>query len=321
MKKLAVAVGVAGIALLGGTVEMPWFQPKVVEASVDRALGKMPGLLSADASAGQARTELNRQRLIIDVIQPYFYQVPGALHEVSSERQKRVEQVEDWLLPHEDTLLRMLTASAHNGQSPNAAAQLLSFSKPTSRVRETLLSVARDPSADYQKAGEAYETLFMLELDDAKVRREVMEKIAWRDERHTRAALASDLLIRGSARWAMAELRDTYTQFLSVPLKPENYPKRGGRPRLVGDYNIAITALKAFGASARDFESLLKARLAEMNPTQDADLINSCQETLLIIRGEVNPIPVCNWKGQLLGVSRTVYTVASSAILGIRRRV
>ena len=60
--------------------------------------------------------------------------------------------------------------------------------------------IARDPNADPQKAAEAYDTLFMLALDDAEVRKEVREKVEWRDELGTRAELAADLLLHGSSR-------------------------------------------------------------------------------------------------------------------------
>lgn len=279
----------------------------LVKGRVEQVMGSVGRLMESDPSALQAQTELNRSRLVIDLIQPYFYGISGALHENPPGRQERIVEVESLLAPYESTLLRMLSSSARDSRSPNAAAQLLAFCKPSPSIRNGLLSVARDPLTDPQKAGEAYETLFMLELDDAQVRQEVVEKIAWRDERHTRASLASDLLMRGATRWALEELREKYKQFLSIPFNSANYPKRGGRARLRGDYGIAVRGLKAFGMSGKEFVPLLEARQAELDPNEDSDLISSCTETLLMLQGEAPPRPVCNWKGSLLGVSKVSY--------------
>lgn len=200
-----------------------------------------------------------------------------------------------------------MDASARNSESPNSVASPLSLAKPTPTLRTALLKIARDSNTDTQKVAEAYDTLFMLALDDAEVRKEVRDKIKWRNESSTRAGLASDLLVRGSSRWGLSELEDLYRHFLSIPYKLENYPARSGRPELQYQYDISIRGLKAFGKLGASFADLLKARLAEMDPAEDADLINSCKETILMVEGKCNPKPVVSWKGAFLGVSSKSY--------------
>lgn len=278
-----------------------------VKARIDLVLKQLPALLISDPTGRSAQELVNRDRLIIDTIQTYLYAIPGALHESSPAREERVRQIETWLAPFEPTLVGVIDASARDNEAPNAVASLLAFAKPTPTLRAALLKVARDPKADTQKAAEAYDTLFMLVLDDAAVRKEVREKVEWRDELHTRAGLAADLLLHGASRWGLSEFEDLYRNFLSIPYKPENYPARGGRAKLQNQYDIAIRGLKAFGTLGASFAELLNARLAEMDPVEDADLINSCKETILMVNGKCNPKPVMSWKGAFLGVSNKAY--------------
>jgi hypothetical protein len=278
-----------------------------VKARIELVLNQLPSLLSSDGTGRSAQELVNDERLIIDTIQPYFYEIPGALHESSPAREERIRQVETWLAPFEPTLVGVIDASARNNEVPNAVASLLAFAKPTPTLRSALLKIARDPTADRQKAAEAYDALFMLALDDAEVRKEVRDKVEWRNEWHTRAELATDLLVRGSTRWSLPEFEDLYRDFLSIPYKPENYPERGGRAKLQHQYDVSIRGLKAFGRMGASFADLLKARLAEMDPIEDSDLINSCKETILMVEGKCNPKPVVSWKGVLLGVSSKAY--------------
>jgi hypothetical protein len=278
-----------------------------VKARIDAVLKQLPSLLTSDPTGRSAQEFFNRSRLIDYTIQGYFYGIPGALHESSPAREQRIRQVEAWLAPFEPVLISVVEATARDNEATNAVATLLAFSKPTQTLHTALLKVARDNQTDTQKAAEAYNTLFMLAIDDAEIRKEVREKIDWRDEFHTRADLAANLLHYGSSYWAMPELEDLYHSFLSMPYTPGNYPARGGRSKLQNQYDIAIRGLKAFGTLGAPFADLLKARLAEMDPVEDTDLINSCKETILMVEGKCNPKPIVNWKGIFLGVSSKAY--------------
>lgn len=299
-------VGAAMLMVFISQSAAQW-SPDQVKRRMEGVLQQLPAKLSADSTGRTAQDYVNRERLIINTIQPFFYSTPGDLHQSSPARERMVTQVESWLVPFQDTLLAVAVASASSGEAPNAVMSLLAFAKPTNEVRSALLSIARDPESDPQKASEAYDAVFMLELDDATIRREVLDKIGWRDERHTRADLAANLLTAGSSRWGMVELQDLYREFLSLPFKPENYPQRGGRGKLTSQYDIAIRGLKAFGIQGESFGDLLRARLAEMDPSQDTDLMNSCRETMLMIEGKCNPMPVVTWKGHFMGVSKQSY--------------
>ena len=278
-----------------------------VKARIDLVLKQLPEMLTGDPTGRAAQEFVNREGLINNTILPYFYAIPGALHETSPAREARVHQVESWLASFESILIGVMRATARDNQASNAVADLLFFSKPTPVVRDALLEIFRDPKSNTQKASEACHTLFMLRLDDAEIRKEVRQKIEWRDDFHTRAELAASLLRDGSSLWGMCELEDLYRNFLSVPFKPENYPKRGDRAKLQHHYDVAVRGLKAFGTLGGSFAELLKARRAEMNSSEDADLINSCEETILMVEGQCNPKPLVNWKGELLGVSRIAY--------------
>ena len=284
-----------------------WPSRDHVRARIENVLGQLPSMLASDPSGLSAQVFANREGLPLDTIQPYFYGIRGALHENPPGRQARIEEVEGWLAPFEPVLVAVLEASSRSNEAPNAVATILEFTRPTPTLRTALLRIARDPKTDTQKASEAYETLFMLELDDAEVRQEVVAKIAWRDDLLSRAELGMTLLVSGSSRWGLVELEPLYREFLSVPFKPTNYPPRGGRVKLEHQYDVAIRGLKAFGTRAAPFADLLKARLAEMDPAQDADLINSCKETIMMVEGKCNPMPVVSWKGAFLGVSRQAY--------------
>lgn len=224
-----------------------------VKDRLDTVLKELPSKLSADPTGWSAQVFLNRERLIIDTIQPYFYSASGALHESSPAREERVKRVEAWLEPYEPSLLALANSAAITSDVPNAAVSLLAFSKPSTTLRDALLAIARDPETNNQKASEAYNAVFMLGLDDGELRQEIMEIINSRDELHTRAHLAKELLQLGSSRWAMVELENLYRQFLSIPFDPENYPKRGGRSQLRAQYDIAIRGLKAFGVLGASF--------------------------------------------------------------------
>lgn len=227
--------------------------------------------------------------------------------EPTPERQKRVRDVEDALSAHEQTLVALLRASASQTEVPDQLHRLIVFAPSTPAIKAALIEITQRSDASRSAALDAYNTLFKLKLDDDKLRQDVTTKIGFRDELHTRADQANELLVNAATQWGMAEMEPLFRDFLSVPYKLENYPKRGGRAKLQTHYELAVRGLAAFGKRAASFADLLKARLAEMDPAEDADLINACKETILIIEGKVNPKPMINLKGQLLGVSQVAW--------------
>jgi hypothetical protein len=295
------------LSATSGKAVVPALTADAVRSRLERDLNELPEILARDPTGRMAQQHLNRQRVAIDVIQPYIYTIPGALHEDPPGRSALVSQIEGWLAPFEPTLVAMLSATARDNIAPNAAVQVLFFAKPSDHLKDALLTVARDPMTNPQMAGEAYEALFMLELDDQRVRNEVIEQIGKRDELHTRAELGKALLVSASTRWAMEEMLPLYRQYLSVPYRSENYPKRGGKQRLLGDYDMAIRGLKAFGELGQPLAQLLKARLSELDPSENSDLINSFNETIMMVEGKCNPKPAVSWKGKLLGVSKKAW--------------
>lgn len=288
-----------------------------VQEKIRRALAPLESLLASDSSGKSAQQYLVKENIPNRIILQYFYAVGGPPNEYSAAREKRVKEVEQWLAPHEETLIKVLNASQLDGKVlPSPVVLVLDFAAPTERLCDALLAVGRNEHVTGQLAAEAYSTVFLLEMGNEELMNEVIEKIGWRDENHTRAELGMNLLVTASARWARPELKEMYQEFLSVPYKPENYPNRGGKVRLRTYYKLALTGLKPFGKLDDSLVSLLKARFAEMTPEEDRDLFKSFQDTILIAEGECPPVPVTNFKGHLLGVSKEVYPAWVAQHLG-----
>lgn len=279
-----------------------------VEEKIQRALAPLESLLATDPSGKAAQDHLAEEKISNRIILQYFYAVGGPLHEYSPAREERVKEVERWLAPYEETLIGVLNASQFDGQIlPSPVLVIFHYAAPTTKLRDALLAVGRNPKVTGQYAAEAYSTIFQLEMGDTNLMSEVIEKIAWRDDKNTRAELGMNLLVTASTRWARPELKEMYQEFLSVPYKPENYPSRGGKVRLRTYYKLALAGLKPFGKLDDSLVSLMKARLSEMTPKEDRDLYGSFKDSIMIAEGEAPPVPVTNFKGHLLGVSKDTY--------------
>jgi hypothetical protein len=281
-----------------------------VATQIKDALDPLPGLLAQDPTGLVAQKYLNERRLVMGVIQPYFYNVPGGLHEHSPARQILVEQVETWLNPYESILLQLAQAGAPYNSVPDAAVQILSFARPTAAIKEGLLAAARNPTSAYLKASEFYNTLFLLQLDDQQIKQEVLGIILHTEPSDDRYDLSRNLLGKAANRWALPELEPLYRELLSIPLRPENFPAYGKRNALLAKYAIALNGLAFYGTLGASYADLVKARLAELNPRidDDANLLVTGKDTLEILEGKRVPKFAVTWKGQLLGVSRTAYS-------------
>lgn len=302
---LVVVIGIKGLAAVPSD-----FSADTVRTHIQHALAPVAQLLHEDPSGGSAQIYLNNQRLIVDVIQPYFYNSGlGELSRKSPIRDARVTEVEAWLAPYQSILIAATERSATQTSFPNAAVDLLKFARPSETLKSALQEVAHSTVTKPDRAVDAYNALFMLQLDDPKIRNEVLNFISWRGERSVRAGLGKQLLQSAANRWGMIEMESLYRDFLSIAYKPDNYPAVGGRGALLAQYRAAIAGLAAFGTDAKSFTDLIKARIAEMNleDGDEANFIRRANESLEILEGKRVPTIAINWKGQLLGVSKRTY--------------
>lgn len=277
-----------------------------VEARIVETFDAAERSLAVDPSGLEAQRILNKSRLIIDTIQPYFYIVPGALHEHSAARQIRVEQVESWLGRYEPFFLKLIGTLSDPRTDSKVITNYVKFTKPTPEIKSALLQVARSEIARPDNAAAAYDGIFYLQLDDPEIRREVVGLLDWMDERHTKASLAAQVRNMSAALWATPEMLDYWRESLSVPFSPENFPTRGGSERLDTNYSIAVTALSHFGEIDNDLAKLARQRAEEIRKAGgNQRTIDKLIFAAEVLEGTRPPEIAVNWKGQLLGASKT----------------
>lgn len=283
---------------------------ELVKGKIDEVLGQLPRLLKADPSGVEAQRYLAKNELTNNTILSYFYGVESPLHEPTPERQQRVAEVEGFLNAHEAVMLDLLHASSSSNKAPDQLHRLLILTKPTPEVKGALLEVIHSETAAQSAVIDAYSTIFNLKLDDKALHQEIAQTFAHRHELHTRAELSRFLLGSAMTRWTLEEAEPYFAEFLSIPYKPENFPKRGGKVALSSQYAMAASGLMAYGERGAKYSELLKARLAELEADSDGDAQNTAvvlREVIPIVEGKVNPKPIINFKGQLLGVSQVAW--------------
>ncbi len=281
-----------------------------VKQRIDEILGQLQGLLKADPTGVPAQRYLVKNDLQNNTILNYFYGVESELHEPTPERQQRVAKVEDYLHAHETVMLDLLRASSTNNTAPDQLHRLLRMTKPTPEVKGALLEIIHSETALPSAVMDAYSSVFDLKLDDTSLHQEIAQKFDQRHELHTRAELASFLLGSAMTRWTLEEAEPFYGEFLSIPYKPENYPKRGGKVALSSQYAKAASGLKAYGVRGAKYAEMLKARLSELESDSDGDAQSAAtvlRSTIPIVEGKVQPKPIINFKGQLLGISQVAW--------------
>jgi len=277
-----------------------------VEARITETLEAAQKAYELDLSGLEAQRILNKSRLIIDTIQQYFYIVPGALHEHSAARQIRVEQVEGWLGRYEPFFVKLIGTLSDPKTDSKAITSFVKFTKPTPQIKAALLQVARSETARPENAAAAYDGIFYLEMDDPEIRREVVDILDWMDERHTKARLAAQVRNMSAELWATPEMIDYWRQSLSVPFSPENFPTRGGSERLDTNYLIAATALSHFGKMDDRLAELARQRAEEIRKSGGHQrTIDKLIFAAEVLEGTRPPEIAVNWKGQLLGASKT----------------
>ena len=283
---------------------------ELVKGKIDEVLGQLPRLLKADPSGVEAQRYLAKNELTNSTILSYFYGVESPLHEPTPARQQRVAEVEGFLKAHEAVMLDLLHASSSSNKAPDQLHRLLMMTKPTPEVKSALLEVIHSETSAQSAVIDAYSTIFNLKLDDKALHQEIAQTFTHRHELHTRAELSRSLLGSAMTRWTLEEAEPYFAEFLSIPYKPENFPKRGGKVALSSQYAMAASGLMAYGERGAKYSELLKARLAELDADSDGDAQNTAavlREVIPIVEGKVNPKPIINFKGQLLGVSQVAW--------------
>jgi hypothetical protein len=295
-----------GLVLVMTTNESFAVTAEEVEARITESIEAAQKAFATDPSGLEAQKVLNNSRLIIDTIQPYFYMVPGALHEHSPSRQIRVEQVEDWLGRYEPFFVKLIGTLSDPKTDSKAITNFVKFTKPTPQIKAALLQVARSESARPDNAAAAYDGIFYLQLDDPEIRREVVDIFDWMDERHTKADLAASLRNMTAELWATPEALDYWRQSLSVPYIPENYPDLGGAQKLSSSYRWAALALSHFGKMDDGLAELARQRAEEVRKAGGHQrTIDKLIFAAEVLEGTRPPEIAVNWKGQLLGASKT----------------
>ena len=297
----------AWCSLLTCIIGAGWANGEEIEVAIDEALSPLSGMASDEAGGNAALRLITKGRLIGDEILPYFYGAGGALHEVNAERRRRVETVERALGSYAVILLDVMERSKKRRTLPNAAAQVLCFAPATANLKSGLLNLAADEMASPETKGEAYNVLFMLGMDDQAIRDEVIAKLALRDEPSTLAPLGAYLMEGVSTRWALAEGEAVWRSLLAIPFRPENYPARGGRQKLLANYNWGTEGLSRFGVLGAAHIPLLRARLAELNEGDEAEarVAEAIKVCINRLEGSEAPALAVSWKGGLLGVNES----------------
>ena len=107
--------------------------------------------------------------------------------------------------------------------------------------------------------------------------------------------------------WATPEMLDYWRRSLSIPFLPENYPERGGSEKLSSNYRWAALALAHFGKVDNELAELARQRAEEIrNAGGHQRTIDKLIFAAEVLEGTRPPEIAVNWKGQLLGVSKTV---------------
>jgi hypothetical protein len=112
-----------------------------VKGRIDEVLKQLPGLLKTDPSGVEAQRYLAKNELTSNTILNYFYGIESPLHDPTSERQQRVEEVEGFLNAHQTAMLDLLHASSNSNQAPDQLHRLLMMTKPTLEVKTALLGL------------------------------------------------------------------------------------------------------------------------------------------------------------------------------------
>ena len=266
-------------------------------------------LLIQDPTGAASQEYLAQKRLVSFVMPQYLYGVPGTLMEHSYQRQSRVEEIEKILASHEQILADITFATLKSRSSDKSTIRLFLYSSASSLVKNTLEQVMDTPDAKQSVKEIAYDTYFMIQLDDAQFRKNFVDFIiTHRNQRNTLGRLA-DGLYTMSGRWAIPEMEELYLQAIQTPVVPENYVGGNNRLSLISDIENAAAGFDYYGIMPTNYIEAIKARIKELDLTSgdERNAFQQLEQTLAIMEGRRTPEFAVSWKGQLLGVSKETY--------------
>lgn len=279
--------------------------------AISKTLDQIPHLLKDDPTGIKAQQFLRKDRLP-QWIQNYFYAGNlGPLHEFSAERQVRVNEIEQILLPYEKMLIDLSLLTKDDNSESGVALQFLNYTPATPILKSTLLKLAQESTTNIGLLEKSYDMIYSHQMDDAQFIKNTIDFIAeHRDTRSINSAVAS-ALYSSSRRAALPEMKDIYLNDLAVPLRSENYIN-GSRSLLTSRTVAAAQGLAYFGLLGGDNAvSLMRARLPELDlnsgDEQNAKLI--LEDTIERVLGNRPPELAISRKGQLLGISNQAYTL------------
>lgn len=279
--------------------------------AIPKILDQIPQLLKDDPTGIKAQQFLRKDRLP-QWIQNYFYAGGlGPLHEFSAERQVRVNEIEQILLPYEKMLIDLSLLTKDDNSESGIALQFLNYTSATPILKSTLLNLSRESTSNIGLIEKSYDTIYSHKMDDAQFIKNTIDFIVeHRDTRSINSAVAS-ALYSSSRRAALPEMKDIYLNDLAVPLRSENYIN-GSRSLLISRTVAAAQGLAYFGLLGGDTAvNLLRARLLELDlnsgDEQNAKLI--FEDTIERVLGNRPPELAISRKGQLLGISNEAYSL------------
>jgi hypothetical protein len=279
-----------------------------IRSLVDARLDSLPSLLVQDPSGSKAQNYLRNNSLLYP-IQNYFYDVPGTLTEHSHDRQQRVLEVEGILNRHEKIILDVTRASFAQGNGETSTIRLLPFFPQSAAIKDTLFTIVREPTKNQEFAIQSYDAIFMLQLDDADLRGEMVNFINTNRNQKTTSAELAGGLYSASARWGAPEMQEIYQSDIETPIHPDNYIYGNNRQALIANIVNAARGLDYYGKMPENYIAALEARIKELDlkSGDEQNALSQFKKTIAILRGDREPEFAVSWKGQLLGISNETY--------------
>jgi hypothetical protein len=279
-----------------------------IDLIINQKLSQLPSLLQEDPTGKKSQKLLKTDTLLYP-IQNYFYQVSGSLLEHSRERQSRVLEVEALLQPYEKSLVELTRATLNSGNRDTSSIRLLAFFPATPDVKNALLSITQEPLIYRAVVDQAYETFFMLQMDDPKFRGDLVDFIKTNRNQKTTASEVATGLYSASVRWGVPEMEEIYVQDIQTPIHTKNYVYGNNRLALIGNIINAARGLDYYGKMSENYVEALKARVRELDLSSgdEQNALSQFEKTIAIMKGEKEPEFTVSWKGQLLGVSNETY--------------
>ena len=279
-----------------------------IAEKVHHNLAPIAQILQEDPSGNTAQKALNNVFLPYD-FQSYFYQVPGGLLEHSIERQKLVSHIEALLEPYKMSLINVSLASFESGNNNATSLKYLAYAQPDHAVKTALQTIVKEPNRMPDVTVLAYDTLFMLQLDDSEIRNGLVEFIRKHRHEKSKSGKVSASLYAASCRWGIPEMKELYIKDIHTPINASNYIHGKNRLALISAIRNAARGLDYFGKLSPEIVEALKIRSRELDldSGDEREALIQFKKSISILNGERPPEFAVSWKGQLLGVSNESY--------------